>query len=51
MRTIIVVFTDRKVSLNEVSSYKKYKFLCNYDTISLYDAVKILGKRVKSLFD
>lgn len=37
MRTIIVVFTDRKVSLNEVSSYKKYKFLCNYDTISLYD--------------
>lgn len=40
MRTIIVVFTDRKVSLNEVSSYKKYKFLCNYDTISLYDMVE-----------
>lgn len=39
MRTIIVVFTDRKVSLNEVSSYKGIK------------AVKILGKRVKSLFD
>lgn len=39
MRTIIVVFTDRKVSLNEVSSYKKYKFLCNYDTVSLYDKV------------
>lgn len=40
MRTIIVVFTDRKVSLNEVSSYKKYKFLCNYDTVSLYDMVE-----------
>ena len=40
MRTIIVVFTDRKVSLNEVSSYKKYKFLCNYDTISFYDIVE-----------
>lgn len=40
MWTIIVVFTDRKVSLNEVSSYKKYKFLCNYDTVSLYDMVE-----------
>lgn len=40
MRTIIVVFTDRKVSFNEVSSYKKYKFLCNYDTVSLYDMVE-----------
>lgn len=40
MRTIIVVFTDRKVSLNEVSSYKKYKFLCNYDIVSLYDMVE-----------
>jgi hypothetical protein len=40
MRTIIVIFTDRKVSLNEVSSYKKYKFLCNYDTVSLYDMVE-----------
>lgn len=40
MQTIIVVFTDRKVSLNEVSSYKKYKFLCNYDTVSLYDMVE-----------
>lgn len=40
MRTIIVVFADRKVSLNEVSSYKKYKFLCNYDTVSLYDMVE-----------
>ena len=40
MWTIIVVFTDRRVSLDEVSSYKKYKFLCNYDTISLYDMVE-----------
>lgn len=40
MRTIIVIFTERKLSLNEVSSYKKYKFLCNYDTISLYDMVE-----------
>lgn len=40
MRIIIVIFTDRKVSLNEVPSYKKYKFLCNYDTVSLYDMVE-----------
>lgn len=40
MRTIIVVFTDKKVSLNKVSSYKKYKFLCNYDTISIYDIIE-----------
>lgn len=40
MRTIIVVFTDRKVSLNKVSSYKKYKFLCNYDTVSIYDIIE-----------
>lgn len=25
MRTIIVIFTERKVSLNEIPSYKKYK--------------------------
>lgn len=36
MRTIIVIFTERKVSPNEIPSYKKYKFLCN---------------RVKNLFD
>lgn len=40
MRTVTVIFTDRKVSLNEVPSYKKYKFLCNYDTVSLYDIVE-----------
>lgn len=89
MRTIIVIFTERKVSPNEIPSYKKYKFLCNYDTVSLYDmvedprytgkmmvvgvykhntvqyagivyfknledvikAVKILGNKVKNLFD
>ena len=40
MWTIIVIFTERKLSLNEVASYKRYKFLCNYDTVSLYDAEK-----------
>lgn len=40
MRTIIVIFTERKVSPNEIPSYKKYKFLCNYDTVSLYDMVE-----------
>lgn len=40
MRTIIVVFTDRRIPLSEVPSYKKYKFLCNYDTVSLYDMVE-----------
>lgn len=40
MRTIIVIFTDRRISLSEASSYKKHKFLCNYDTISLYDMVE-----------
>ena len=40
MRTIIVIFTERRLSLNEVTSYKKYKFLCNYNTVSLYDMVE-----------
>ena len=40
MRTIIVIFTERKLSLNEMVPYKRYKFLCNYDTISLYDMVE-----------
>ncbi len=40
MTAIIVIFTERKVSPNEVPSYKKYKFLCNYDTVSLYDMVE-----------
>lgn len=42
MRTIIVIFTDRKISLDEESSYKRYKFLCNYDydTVSIYDMVE-----------
>ena len=26
MRTIIVIFTDKKVSFNEAASYKRYKF-------------------------
>ena len=40
MRTIIVIFTDVKISPNEVPSYKKYKFLCKYDTVSIYDMVE-----------
>ena len=40
MRTIIVIFTDKKVSLNEASSYKRYKFLCNYGVVSIYDMVE-----------
>lgn len=40
MRTIIVIFTDKKVSLNKASSYKKYKFLCNYDNIVIYDIIE-----------
>lgn len=40
MRTIIVIFTERKLSLIERASYKRYKFLCNYDTVSLYDMVE-----------
>ena len=40
MRTIIVIFTERKLSLNEMVPYKRYKFLCNYDTVSLYDMVE-----------
>ena len=40
MQTIIVIFTDRKISLDEESSYKRYKFLCNYDTVSIYDMVE-----------
>lgn len=40
MRTVTVIFTDRRIPLNEVSSYKRYKFLCNYDTVSLYDMVE-----------
>lgn len=40
MRTIIVIFTENKISRSEIPSYKKYKFLCNYDTISIYDVVE-----------
>lgn len=82
MRTIIVIFTERKVSPNEIPSYKKYNFLGNYNNgngpvadicngVGAYKhntvqyagivyfknledvikAVKILGNRVKNLFD
>ena len=40
MRTIIVIFTDEVVSLNEIPFFKKYKFLCNYDNVSIYDIVR-----------
>lgn len=40
MRTITVIFTEKTVFLNEMSSYKKYKFLCNYNTIHLYDIIE-----------
>lgn len=40
MRTIIVIFTDKKVSLREASSYKKYKFLCNYYAVSVDDMIE-----------
>lgn len=40
MRTIIVIFTERKLSPNEMAPYKRYKFLCNYNTVSLYDIVE-----------
>lgn len=40
MRTIIVIFTDKKISFNEAASYKRYKFLCNYGVVSIYDMVE-----------
>lgn len=40
MRTIIVIFTEKMVTLDEIPSYKKYKFLCNYNTVSLFDMVE-----------
>lgn len=40
MRTIIVIFTDKKVSFNEAAPYKRYKFLCNYGVVSIYDMVE-----------
>lgn len=40
MRTVAVIFTDRRIPLSEVSSYKVYKFLCNYDIISPLDIIE-----------
>ena len=40
MRTITVIFTHRKEPFYQIDSYKRYKFLCNYDTVSLYDIVE-----------
>ena len=49
MRTIIVIFTDKKVSFNEAASYKRYKFLCNYGVVSIYDMVEV--EKYKTLTD
>ncbi|MEE1476353.1 hypothetical protein [Fusobacterium sp.] len=49
MRTIIVIFTERKLSPNEMAPYKRYKFLCNYNTVFLYDIVedpRYIGKMI-----
>nr|UVX92688.1 MAG: hypothetical protein [Bacteriophage sp.] len=40
MRTIIVIFTDKKISFNEAAPYKRYKFLCNYGVVSIHDMVE-----------
>lgn len=40
MQTIIVIFTERKLSLNEMAPYKRYKLLCNYNTVSLNEIVE-----------
>ena len=39
MRTIIVIFTDKKVSPDKIHSYKEHKFLCNYRNIDIYDMI------------
>ena len=41
MRTITVIFTERKLSLYEMAPYKRYKFLCNYNTVSLYKLFEV----------
>lgn len=40
MRTIIVIFVKERVTLESAFSYKKYKFLCNYPSVSLYDIIE-----------
>lgn len=42
MRTLFVIFTDRRIPLDDALSYKyrKYKFLCNYDNISSLDIIE-----------
>lgn len=39
MRTIIVIFTDERVSWDKISSFKKYKFLCNYINVAVCDMI------------
>lgn len=40
MRTITVIFVKERVALESISFYKKYKFLCNYPSVSLYDIIE-----------
>ena len=40
MRTIIVIFTDKRISFTKIPSYKKYKFLCNYDIVLSGDIIE-----------
>lgn len=46
MQTIIVIFTERKLSLNEMVPYKRYKFLCNYDEDELKFNLKYINSKV-----
>lgn len=39
MRTIIVIFTDERVSWAKIPSFKKYKFLCNYSNVAVCDMI------------
>lgn len=40
MRTITVIFVKERVALESIPFYKKYKFLCNYPSVSLYDIIE-----------
>lgn len=40
MRTITVIFVKERVALENIPFYKRYKFLCNYPSVSLYDIIE-----------
>lgn len=40
MRTITVIFVKERVALESIPFYKRYKFLCNYPSVSLYDIIE-----------